>query len=115
SVLSEQHIQWLWEKLELRSCFFRNSQLGGAHKLLTSGESKMKRVALGLLLASIAGAAGAADMSAPRAAYTKAPMMSPAINWTGFYIGGMGGYASEVTSDLLRIQGGFAGCSLGDK
>jgi hypothetical protein len=37
----------------------------------------MKRLALGLLLASIAGAAGAADMSA-RPAYTKAPMMSPA-------------------------------------
>src|SRR5947207_2363693 len=101
------------EKLELHSCFFRNSQLGGAHKLLTSGESKMKRVVLGLLLASIAGAAGAADMSAPRAAYTKAPMMSPAINWTGFYIGAMGGYASEATSDSLRIKGGFAGGTLG--
>ena len=73
----------------------------------------MKRVALGLLLASIAGAAGAADMSAPRAAYTKAPMMSPAINWTGFYIGAMGGYASEATSDSLRIKGGFAGGTLG--
>src|SRR5437763_6169199 len=73
----------------------------------------MKRVALGLLLASIAGAAGAADMSAPRAAYTKAPMMSPAINWTGFYIGAMGDYASEATSDSLRIKGGFAGGTLG--
>jgi outer membrane immunogenic protein len=72
----------------------------------------MKRVALGLLLASIAGAAGAADMSA-RPAYTKAPMMSPAINWTGFYIGAIGGYASEATSDSLRINGGFAGGTLG--
>ena len=59
----------------------------------------MKRLALGLLLASIAGAACAADMSAPRAAYTKAPAMSPAINWSGFYIGAMGGYAAEAASD----------------
>src|SRR4051795_6966700 len=72
----------------------------------------MKRVVLGLLLASIAGAAGAADMSA-RPAYTKAPMMSPAINWSGFYIGAMGGYAAEATSDPLAIKGGFAGGTLG--
>jgi outer membrane immunogenic protein len=72
----------------------------------------MKRLALGLLLASIAGAAGAADMSA-RPAYTKAPMMSPATNWTGFYIGAMGGYASEATSDSLGIKGGFAGGTVG--
>ena len=72
----------------------------------------MKRVFLGLLLASIAGAAGAADMSA-RPAYTKAPMMSPAINWTGFYIGAMGGYAAEAANDSLAIKGGFAGGTLG--
>src|SRR3954468_24610810 len=72
----------------------------------------MKRVVLGLLLASIAGAAGAADMSA-RPAYTKAPMMSPAINWTGFYIGAMGGYAAEAANDSLAIKGGFAGGTLG--
>src|SRR4051794_9083003 len=73
---------------------------------------KMKRLALGLLMASIAGAAGAADMSA-RPAYTKAAMMSPATNWTGFYIGAMGGYASEATSDSLAIKGGFAGGTVG--
>jgi outer membrane immunogenic protein len=73
----------------------------------------MKRLALGLLLASIAGAAGAADMSAARAPYTKAPMMSPAVNWSGFYIGAMGGYAAEATSDPLAIKGGFAGGTLG--
>src|SRR4051812_9275304 len=72
----------------------------------------MKRVVLGLLLASIAGAAGAADMSA-RPAYTKAPMMSPATNWTGFYIGAMGGYAAEAANDSLAIKGGFAGGTLG--
>jgi outer membrane immunogenic protein len=74
---------------------------------------KMKRLALGLLLASLAGAAGAADVSAPRAPYTKAPMMSPATNWSGFYIGAMGGYAAEATSDPLAIKGGFAGGTLG--
>jgi outer membrane immunogenic protein len=75
--------------------------------------TKMKRFTLGLLLASIAGAAGAADMSAARAPYTKAPMMGPAINWSGFYIGAMGGYAAEATSAPLAIKGGFAGGTLG--
>jgi outer membrane immunogenic protein len=65
------------------------------------------------LLASLAGAAGAADVSAPRAPYTNAPMMSPATNWSGFYIGAMGGYAAEATSDPLAIKGGFAGGTLG--
>jgi outer membrane immunogenic protein len=74
---------------------------------------KMKRVAVGLLLASIASAACAADMSAPGAPYTKAPAISPAINWSGFYIGAMGGYAAEATSDPLAIKGGFAGGTLG--
>ena len=74
----------------------------------------MKRVALGLLLASIAGAAYAADLPAPGAPYTKAPaVVSPAINWSGFYIGAMGGYASENTSDPLGIKGGFGGGTVG--
>ena len=73
----------------------------------------MKRVAVGLLLASIASAACAADMSAPPAPYAKAPAINPAINWSGFYIGAMGGYAAEATSDPLAIKGGFAGGTLG--
>lgn len=72
----------------------------------------MKRLALGLLLATVAGAACAADL-APRAAYTKAPPLSPAVNWTGFYIGAMGGYAAEATSDPLAIKGGLAGGTVG--
>jgi outer membrane immunogenic protein len=72
----------------------------------------MKRLALGLLLASIAGAACAADLPSP--AYSKAPaMVSPAINWSGFYIGAMGGYASETGSDPLGIKGGFGGATVG--
>ncbi len=74
----------------------------------------MKRVALGLLLASIAGTAYAADLPAPGAPYTKAPaVVSPATNWSGFYVGAMGGYASESTSDSLGIKGGFGGGTVG--
>jgi len=73
----------------------------------------MKRIASGLLLALMAGTASAADVSAPRAPYAKAPMVSPATNWGGFYIGAMGGYASESTSDPVAIKGGFAGGTLG--
>src|SRR5882724_1004652 len=73
----------------------------------------MKRLTLGLLLASIAGAACAADISAPSVAYTKAPAVNPASNWSGFYIGAMGGYASETSSDPLALKGGFGGGTLG--
>jgi len=74
----------------------------------------MKRVVLGLLLASVAGAAYAADLPAPPAAYSKAPaIVSPLTNWTGFYVGAMGGYASENTSDPLGIKGGFGGGTVG--
>jgi outer membrane immunogenic protein len=76
--------------------------------------NEMKRVALGLLLASITSAAYAADLPAPGAPYTKASaVVSPAINWSGFYIGAMGGYASENTSDSLGIKGGFGGGTVG--
>jgi len=74
----------------------------------------MKRLALGLLLASIAGAANAADLPAAAAPYTKAPaIVAPIYNWTGFYIGAMGGYGSENTSDAFGIKGGFAGGTIG--
>lgn len=75
----------------------------------------MKRVVLGLLLTSVAGAAYAADLPAPPAApYTKAPaIVSPATNWSGFYIGAMGGYGEENTSDQFAIKGGFGGGTIG--
>src|SRR5436309_15273163 len=73
----------------------------------------MKRLALGLLLASIAGAASAADISAPGPAYSKAPAVAAVNNWSGFYIGAMGGYAAEATSDSSGIKGGFAAGTLG--
>jgi outer membrane immunogenic protein len=74
----------------------------------------MRQAALGLLLASIAGAAFAADMSTPSAPpYAKAPLVSPATNWSGFYIGAVGGYGSEATSDPQAAKGGFGGGTLG--
>jgi outer membrane immunogenic protein len=55
----------------------------------------------------------AADLAARP--YTKAPAAAIAINnWTGFYLGAMGGYAQENTSDAFgEISGGFAGGTLG--
>jgi len=56
--------------------------------------------------------AAAADLGARP--YTKAPAAAIAINnWTGFYIGAMGGYAQENSSDLGRLSGGFAGGTAG--
>jgi outer membrane immunogenic protein len=55
----------------------------------------------------------AADLAAaPR--YAKAPEASVAVyNWTGFYIGGFGGYASENSSVDPKMSGGFAGGTIG--
>jgi outer membrane immunogenic protein len=54
----------------------------------------------------------AADLGARP--YTKAPAAAIAINnWTGFYVGAMGGYAQENTSGANEISGGFAGGTLG--
>src|SRR5882724_8759365 len=51
----------------------------------------MKKLVLALVAtAALAGSASAADLAARP--YTKAPMMAPVYNWTGFYIfGGIGG------------------------
>ena len=50
----------------------------------------MKKLLLaGAALLSLMTAASAADLAARP--YTKAPPLSPAINWSGFYIGAMGG------------------------
>jgi outer membrane immunogenic protein len=76
----------------------------------------MKRfaTALGVLLASVAGSAYAADLPRPPTPYSKAPpIVSPLTNWSGFYIGAMGGYASRTGSDGIEIKGGFVGDTLG--
>ena len=55
----------------------------------------------------------AADL--PARTYTKAPVaVAPIYNWTGFYIGAMGGYATEDNgSNTFDRKGGFAGGTLG--
>jgi outer membrane immunogenic protein len=68
---------------------------------------------LGLIALGFA-SAHAADLAA--APYTKAPALAaPVINWTGFYIGAMGGYAKENTSNGLALSGGLAGGTVGYK
>jgi len=73
----------------------------------------MKRLAMGVLLASIAGAANAADLPAsPSAPYSR-DTVNPVIDWSGFYVGAMGGYANENTSDPFGLKGGFGGATVG--
>jgi outer membrane immunogenic protein len=67
----------------------------------------MKKLLLaGVALASLMTAASAADLAARP--YTKAPTLSPATNWSGFYIGAMGGYAFDSENG-----GGFGGGTVG--
>jgi outer membrane immunogenic protein len=51
----------------------------------------------------------AADLAART--YTKAPAIAPLPTWAGFYIGAMGGYASEDADGGMK--GGFAGGTAG--
>jgi outer membrane immunogenic protein len=61
----------------------------------------------------------AADL--PARTYSKAPaLVSPAYNWTGFYVGVMGGYGwsdsvnvAGLTTGTNDIKGGFAGGTIG--
>jgi outer membrane immunogenic protein len=74
----------------------------------------MKKILLmttGLIALGLAPAV-AADL--PARTYTKAPAAAIAINnWSGFYIGAMGGYAQENSSGVGTLSGGFAGGTLG--
>src|SRR5207245_3241537 len=69
--------------------------------------SIFKAIAASALAAMAAtSAASAADLAARP--YTKAPMMEPVYNWTGFYIGGNVGYSwgrSRDTSTLTNTAG----------
>ncbi|MCA6120460.1 porin family protein [Bradyrhizobium sp. WSM 1704] len=66
----------------------------------------------GLLVLSAFAPARAADMAA-RAPYVKAPPPVAIYNWTGFYIGGFGGYATENSDVDPKLSGGFAGGTIG--
>jgi outer membrane immunogenic protein len=74
----------------------------------------MKKVLLtttGLVALGMAPAL-AADL--PARTYTKAPAaVAPVVNWTGLYIGAMGGYAADTNSGPLSPKGGFGGGTLG--
>jgi len=69
----------------------------------------MNRLLLAAALLSVATAASAADI--PARPYTKAPppLVSPAYNWSGFYIGAMGGYGWDSGDS----SGGFGGGTIG--
>ena len=64
----------------------------GLYECSTLGDNNMKRLLLAGVALSVATAASAADMQARP--YAKAPpaVVSPAYNWSGFYIGVMGGW-----------------------
>jgi outer membrane immunogenic protein len=67
----------------------------------------MKKLLLaGAALLSLMTAASAADLAARP--YTKAPPLAPGYNWSGFYIGVMGGYAWDSDN-----SGGFGGGTIG--
>jgi outer membrane immunogenic protein len=70
----------------------------------------MKQLLLAGVALSVATAASAADMQARP--YTKAPapaIVSPAYNWSGFYVGAMGGYGWGTNAG----NGGFGGGTVG--
>jgi outer membrane immunogenic protein len=70
----------------------------------------MNRLLLTAALLSVATAASAADMQArPYKAPPPPPMVSPAYNWSGFYIGAMGGYGWDKDDS----SGGFGGGTVG--
>src|SRR6267142_765820 len=70
---------------------------------------KMYRLLLAAASLSVATAASAADL--PARPYSKAPppVLSPAYNWSGFYIGAMGGGGWETDAG----SGGFGGGTVG--
>ena len=72
---------------------------------------KLILTAVGLFALGMAPAVGA-DL--PARTYSKAPpVVAPVSNWTGFYIGAMGGYAKEDTSGIGALSGGLAGGTVG--
>jgi outer membrane immunogenic protein len=67
-----------------------------------------------LSLVSFAGVANAADIPAPAPATAPVyvPPRAPVYNWTGFYVGAMGGYG-WTSNNGNDLKGGFAGGTIG--
>src|SRR3954469_15906327 len=76
------------------------------------GDPLMKLKLAMLALLSTTTYAGAADIAALPAPYTRAAAVAPAYNWTGFYVGAMGGYGWS-RSQGVDFNGGFAGGTVG--
>lgn len=83
------------------------------------GESLMKRFLLSAAALAFCGPSYAADMPMGRPAPA-----GPSYNWSGFYVGAMGGYAQSdkvrasvgnlaVTTSSDELKGGFAGGTFG--
>jgi outer membrane immunogenic protein len=72
----------------------------------------MKKILLTTVALTALGLAPAMAADLAARTYTKAPPPAPLYNWTGFYIGGMGGFAQEDTSDFA-LSGGFGGGTAG--
>jgi outer membrane immunogenic protein len=90
-----------------------------AAKSSVQGDEMKKFLLATVAIAALGSSASAADLAARP--YTKAPpMVAAAYNWSGFYVGAMGGYG---WSDRVRINGidvtgadlsgGFAGGTIG--
>jgi outer membrane immunogenic protein len=71
---------------------------------------KLRIAALALLATTTL--AGAADMAAAPVPYTKVAAVAPGYNWSGFYVGAMGGYGWSRTGGV-DFNGGFAGGTIG--
>jgi outer membrane immunogenic protein len=72
----------------------------------------MKKVLLTTVGLAALGLAPALAADLPARTYTKAPVAAPIYNWTGFYVGAMGGYGKENASDFA-LSGGFGGGTAG--
>jgi outer membrane immunogenic protein len=73
----------------------------------------MKKVFLTAASLVAMGVAPALAADLPARTYTKAPVAAPINDWTGFYIGAMGGYAQENASGSGTLSGGLAGGTVG--
>jgi outer membrane immunogenic protein len=71
----------------------------------------MKKILLATVAVAALGTASASAADLAARPYTKAPALAPLPTWAGFYIGAMGGYATESNSG--GIEGGFAGGTIG--
>jgi outer membrane immunogenic protein len=80
--------------------------LYGRRICLTGGIVVMSRFGLAavtLALVSFSSLAPAADLPGPAPIYTKAPVVAPVYDWSGFYVGGNAGYSWGHVNTALAI------------